>query len=130
MREATPENELYAWWSRAIANKCTPRHDADPQCGYYARREVKGGPLLPVHVFMEQEIDPETGELAADEVIRAEELGWSKDPVPLWTYLRPISREQYDALVERHRTDDAMQSTHVALDLGDKPTRPGGYNHA
>ena len=130
IRQPTTWNDAHAWWHRALNDPRTPRHEADPQCGYYARRAVKGGPLIPVHVYLDQEIDPDTGELADDEMIRAEELGASKDPVPIWTHLRSITRDQYESLVERHRTDIDMQATQVAMDLGDKPTRPGGRTNA
>jgi hypothetical protein len=124
IRQPTTWNDAHAWWRRALKDPRTPRHDADPQCGYYARRAVKGGPLIPVHVYLDQEIDPDTGELADDETIRAEELGASKDPVRIWTHLRPISRARYDELIEQHRTDQQMAAPHAAYDLTHEPMRP------
>lgn len=124
MRQPTPDAEAYAWWHRALADPRTARHDAEPQPGFYTRRAVKNGPLLPVHVYLRQEIDPETGELMADEEIAAEELGWSLNPYRSWTFLRPVSREEFDALVERHRSDERMAATHTAYDVAETPTRP------
>lgn len=124
IRQPTTWHTAHAWWRQALRDPRTPRHDGEPQCGYYARRAVKNGPLLPVRVYLDQQIDPDTGELTADETIRAEELGASKDPVRLWTHLRPISRARYDDLIEQHRTDQKMAATHAVYDVTHEPMRP------
>ena len=113
-----------AWWERALADPMTPRHEGDPQPGFYARRAVRGGPLIPVRVTLHQDVDPATGELRADEVIAAEELGRPINAAAIWTHLRPIPREEYDALVSRHQGDARMAATHVAVSISDTPTRP------
>ncbi|KHQ51133.1 hypothetical protein [Mameliella alba] len=124
IRQPTRLSVAYAWWRQALADPRTPRHDADPQCGYYARRAVKNGPLLPVRVYLDQEIDPETGELADDEVIRGEELGRSIDPARIWTHLKPITVARYDALVAEHRTNARMAATNISYDVTETPMRP------
>ena len=124
MRRPTTEEEAYAWWHAALADPRTPRHDAEPQPGFYTRRYVKNGPLIPVRVYLHQEID-EAGELSAPPEIRAEELGWDKgDPARFWTHLRPITREAYDALIEEHRTNHQMAATHAPIDITETPMRP------
>ncbi len=127
IRQPTPEAEAYRWWRRALVDASTPRHDGDPQPGFYKRRMVKGGPWVPVEIRLEQEIDPETGELAADEYLAAEQLGASQDPVWIWTYLRPIPRDEYDALVSQHRDLDLMAATHAPIDLSQTAILPGGH---
>lgn len=124
IRQPTSWHTAHAWWRAALRDPRTPRHEGEPQPGYYARRAVKNGPLLPVRVFIDQRIDPETGELADDETIRAEELGRQIDPVRIWTHLRPISRAQHDALVDQHRVDHRMAATHAAIDITTQPMRP------
>lgn len=126
IRRPTSPFKATAWWRGMVENGQAPFHiyDDEPQCGFYARRYVRGGPLVPVRVFLRQDIDPETGELMNPEEIVAEELGWEKDPSRFWTYLKPISREEYDALVEQHRTDTRMAATHAPINLHETPTRP------
>ena len=126
MRHPTPEADLFRWWRAALADPRTPRTEGDPQCGYFTRRYYRGGPLQPVRIYMHQETDPETGELTADEVLMAEENGWPKNPWAIWTQVRPVTLEQYEALTDRHRTDDRMAASHTAYDVSETPMRPGG----
>lgn len=126
MRTPTPARVMYAAHSRRIAGDAVPIHDGEPEPGWYRMRAVKNGPWLPVHIYYRQVIDDETGELMEPEEIIAERMGHAVDPERVWTYCQPISRETYDALVERHRTQDVMAATHAAVDLGKKPIRPSG----
>jgi len=123
MRTPTPINAQYTWWCAAIRDPSTVRHDADPQPGFYQRRAVRGGPWLPVRVWLEQSIDAETGDLADDEVIHAEELGRPIDARANWTYLRAISEAEYRDLVARHEAMPEMKATHARVDLGAAPVR-------
>lgn len=124
IRQPTPEADTLEWWRTALFDPRTPRHDGEPQCGFYTRRHFKGGPLVPVRVYLHQVTDPETGELTEPEEIRAEENGWPVDPVTAWTHLRPVPRDIFDALLEEHRTNPRMAATHAKLDLAATPMRP------
>jgi len=130
MRRPTP-NPL-EWWQAAVVDPTTPRHEEEPHAGFYTRRAIKGGPLIPVRLHLVQEVDPETGELMADERITSEELGQTRDPMPLWmwTHLRPIMPGEYRALVEAHRTDPRMSATHAAITTHETPTRPRRKTYA
>ena len=86
---------------------------------------VKNGPWVPVRIFLTQDVDPDTGKLQSDEVLAAETNGAPSNPIWIWTYCQPISQEDYDALVDLHRTDAEMAATHASIDLSLKPTRPG-----
>lgn len=119
-----PTADPFAWWREALSNSRLPRSEGDPRAGFYCRRKIKGGPLFPVHIYLEQPTDPETGELTGDETYQAEELGYSLDPVTIWTHCRPITKEQFDALVERHRVDPRMSNADLPIDLSEIPTRP------
>lgn len=123
IRQPTPILETLRWHSAALRGP-VDRHDGEPQAGWYKRRAVKDGPWIPVRIWLHQETDPETGELTADEKLRASELGRAVDPVPIWTYLRPIPREEYDALVRLHVNLDAMAATHAPIDLTTTPIKP------
>jgi hypothetical protein len=102
----------YDWWRRAVDDPNLPRHDGEPQCGFYKRRYVKGGPWVAVRVFRD------------DAGIRATDANLEIfDPAPVWSYLRPISFEEYRALKKLHATDDRFRATHAPVDLK-QPMRP------
>ena len=112
MRRPTPPEILLDWHRRAIAGQNPPRHDGDPQCGWYRTRMVKGGPYVPLRIWIRQVIDPDTGELAEPEVIMADIGGEPGDPVGLWTYAEPIRR------------DSLMAATHAPINLARHPVGP------
>lgn len=118
IRRPTSRADQYSWWERTVAGERAPRIEDEPQPGFYKRRMVRGGPFVPVEIWLEQEIDPETGELVADERLRAICNGELRDPVSLWTFCRAISLAEYDALTGAHATLPDMAATHVAVDLG------------
>lgn len=120
-----PTSDPYAWWRRALAEPRTTRFEDEPQAGFYRRRVVRNGPFLPVEIRLRQVLDAETGDLAEPEVYEAEELGGRRDPYRIWTSCRPISREEFEALTERHHTVDAMAATHVAVDANALLLGPG-----
>ncbi len=97
MRKPTPRDQAYAWHMRAIRGEKMPIHEGEPQCGFYLTRLVARGALVPGSIYLEQITDPETGELMADEVYRAEILGEQVDPNDAWIWLakRPICRLFY-----------------------------------
>jgi len=117
IRVPTPLAVQLAWHRATLAGMRPERYEDVPEAGWYKRRAVKDGPWLPVRVWIEQDIDPISGELLAPERFRASCLGESVDPARMWTYLRPISRDEYDALVRLHRDLDAMAATHAPIDL-------------
>lgn len=125
MRQPTPEDQSLAWWRDAVTFGETSRHDGEPQAGWFKRRMVKGGPWVPVRIWLHQSIDPETGELDEPEILMAEQNGWTINPATIWTHLRPIGRDEYEALTERHRTMPDMAATHAAIDLAATPIGPG-----
>jgi hypothetical protein len=117
IRQPTSKAAQYAWYRAAIAGRDAPRHDGLPECGWFKYRAVKNGPFIPVSIWLEQEICPVTGELMADEVLRCEALGQSRNPERIWTYLRPIPRAEYDALVDLHRSMDLMAAINAPIDV-------------
>lgn len=123
MRRPTPEAEAYAWHRAAINGERPPVIEGEPECGFFSMRMVKGGPRVPARIWLDQDIDPETGELTAPEILRCEINGESRDPYRVWTSLRPITEEAYHALVEAHSHDSRFAATHAAVDILD-PMRP------
>lgn len=127
MRQPTPLLELLAWHTAALAGKNPPRHESWPEVGWYKRRWVKGGPWVPARIYVTREIDPETGELACDEELRIEIEGIDAgDPRDHWTYLVPISKREFDHLVDYRLRDPRMLDTRRRIDLSEAPTRPQG----
>lgn len=95
--------DLYAWHRAALAG-LKPQVTHEPQCGFFRRRLVKGGPLVPCQIWLDQPIDEETGELIGDEVLRCEVDGRERDAVDEWSWIcaDPITEAEF-----RHMVDDA-----------------------
>lgn len=91
MRTPTPKAVLYAWYNERVAAGAAADALApfvnDPQCGFYKRQLVKGGPFVPARIFMDREVDPGTGELLSDEILCCEVLGEDRDPETEWLWL-------------------------------------------
>lgn len=104
IRQPSTHAALYAWWRDALADPSTPRHDGHPEAGFYRTQMVKRGPWVPVRIFVDRDLD-DAGELARPERLVAEVAGEWRDPRPLWLHLTPISRAEYQALVQTDRGD-------------------------
>jgi hypothetical protein len=125
MRMPSSYRDLFGWWEDAVAGKNPERHEGEPQCGFYRMRMVRGGPWVPVRIYVDRTIDPETGELTSREIMRMEVAGEpGGDPARRWSYLTPISRPEYARLIEARKTDPTMRATHAPVDLTSSPVRP------
>ena len=124
IRQPSSFTQLYAWHRDAVAGRPVERHDGIPEAGWYRMKRVKGGPWVAVQIVCERDLDDETGELAAPERLIAIFDGARCDAAAVWTYVQPISHDEYRALVERAGTDDRMAATMVPVDLASTPTRP------
>lgn len=124
IRQPTPAAEIYRWWRAALADPRHPRHESEPQSGWFKMRMVKDGPWIPCRIWVEREVDPATGELMAPEVLRCEVGGERRNPERVWTSVRAITRADYDALVRMHAENPAMAATLVAYDNSARPMRP------
>ncbi len=120
-------SRLYAWHRAALAGENPPSHDGDVQCGYYMMRG-RDRSWLPVHIYVDRDIDPETGELTAPEVFRCK-VGEKDggDPVYLWTWLRPISYRAFKRLTAFQKARDNLfdqwsdyRETYFRAKLGEK----------
>jgi hypothetical protein len=58
---------------------------------------VKDGPWVPARIWLDQDIDPVTGELRADERLQCEVNGQYADPLDAWQWLcgNPISEREF-----------------------------------
>ena len=123
IRRPTTAAAAYAWHRAMLAGDEPERHEGEPQCGWFRARLVKGGPWVAARIWIERDID-ENGELAGPEEYRCEVDGERRNPYGMWTYLTPISRAEYDALLHRRTMIPAMQASMAAVDLIAEPILP------
>jgi len=129
MRMPTPLHESLAWWRLALAGSPDARlNDDEPRCGFYKRKLVRGGPQVPVRIWLEQPVDPETGELIGDEVMRCEVDGKPANAHDQWTWVAafPISEDDYSHMRARTRWAHAHAADHSITD----PYAPVDWNRA
>lgn len=124
MRRPSTAADLYAWHRAAVAGESPAIHPDLPECGWFKTRLVKGGPWVPARIWCERDIDPVTGDLTAPERTLCEVDGMRRDPARMWTYLKPISRTEFDALSARREAIPEMAATMARLDLTRKAISP------
>jgi len=125
MRKPSTMMALTSWHRRAMRGENPIRHESDPQCGWYVYRKVKNGPWIPVTIFCDRDID-EHGELTRDERITADVFGEIMDPTPIWTWLRPVTKEKHDEILQFRMNNQHFIENETRIDLANIPTRPRG----
>jgi len=131
IRQPSSHADLFAWWNCAISGGSPPTYDGLPECGFYKRRLIRKGPWVPVRIYVDRDIDPMTGELTRDEKLRCDVEGLDGgNPADHWTYLKPITRNEYEHLVDYRLRDSRMANARSPFDLSDQPTLPQGMNYA
>lgn len=113
MREPTSPDVAFTWWRAALAGEPPPIHENDPQPGFYETKLVKGGPDIPVRIYLHGETD-EAGELVEPEELRAEQNGHEIEPAAVWLHCstRPISQGRYEYLMDLGRWAAAHEPDH------------------
>lgn len=99
MRQPSTDETALAWWRAALEGQAPSVYDDEPQAGFYRLRLVKGGPWVPVRVWWESVVDPDTGELVEDEVLRCTVNRKDADPQRSWLWASPITVEAYEAML-------------------------------
>lgn len=104
MRRPSDRNALFQRWRERLA-RIRPREwpFEQPQCGRYSAK--RNGQLAAVQIDIDQEIDPETGELLADErffavIIQAEQMERIEDDLKVMAVWQrcgasPITDEEF-----------------------------------
>lgn len=97
MRRPTDPRDAYRTWYELLRGRKPPLHDGVPQCGFYKMRLAKGGPMVPVAIFLRQVIDKETGELIEPEEIVCLVNGRPDDAQRTWNWCckNPITEAEY-----------------------------------
>lgn len=122
-RAPTTEQTALSWWRDALAGKA-PQITGEPQCGYFRRKLVKGGPDVPARIWLHQELDVEALELIGDEELRCEVDGRAADAADQWMWLagNPITLEEWKYMSARrawaahHEPNDAFAEPSQAID--------------
>lgn len=116
MRAPTPLYEAMAWWRNALDGQQVPMIDGEPQPGFYRRKLVKGGPYVAARIWIEQHVDPVTGELDRDEILLCEVDGQPRDAADQWVWLcaNPISEADYRLMRDRAGWARAHAEDHPA----------------
>lgn len=123
-RRPTPLEVAYHWHTEAMRGNEIDYFGDDPQPGWYKRRLVKDGPFVPARIWLDQCIDPATGELVADEALLCEIDGQWADAEAQWQWLcaNPISEAEYNYMTARRAyaavwsPDDPAVNPHKAVD--------------
>lgn len=95
-----------------------------PQVGFYKRRLVRGGAFVPVHVWLEEDIDPDTGELVGDSKLCCSVDGREACAEDHWLYIcdQAISEKQFDymtslsAFARRHDKREPLANPRKPID--------------
>lgn len=121
MRRPTSKDAAFRWWREALEGVAPPPINEVPQAGFYRRRMVKGGPWVPVAIWIESVTDPETGELLQPEIIKCAVDGKVADPVNEWGYCcsQPVSERDFQRMVHRvkHEMREGSHAPFKPIDL-------------
>jgi hypothetical protein len=71
-----------------------------PEPGYYITRLVKGGPLVPVLIWLEDGERDEAGDLLGDQRLMCLVNGEPRDPMQEWAHLKPCSADVWKYMTE------------------------------
>lgn len=87
------------WWRAALAGEKPPITE-DPQPGFYKRKLVKGGPFVPVHIWLVLSQRDEAGDRMCDEKLFCAVDGRLVDVDLHWSYCcaSPITEAEFDYL--------------------------------
>ena len=97
MRQPSDRTAAWAQW-RARLDGAVVQLGTAPVCGLYKAKRF--GRWVAVQIDLAQEIDPDTGELLADEELSAWRNGEPVDPCDVWTYCaaNPIGADEFQRL--------------------------------
>ncbi|MEM7045959.1 MAG: hypothetical protein AAF543_24365 [Pseudomonadota bacterium] len=132
MREPTPASEIYRWHAGALGCERAPKFEGHVEAGWFKLRLVKGGPWIPVHIWLEQITDGE-GRLAAPEEYRCTVNGKTRNPHRVFfdKNLIPIAVAEFDRMAAHiewcgsNRPLDPVMFPDSPVPISKSPTLPG-----
>lgn len=90
----------------------------DPEPGFFEGRLLRGGPRVPMMIYLPCPIDPEFGyPTDRPRHLRGWCLGQEIDVYQIWTYAKRISKARFDQLVE-----NATRDPRRVVDLAKEPS--------
>jgi hypothetical protein len=97
---------MMAWHSNAMLKDLASEpieYSEFPECGWFKVQMVRRGPYVPARIWLHQEVDPETGELACDERFVCEVNSQEKDVAWWWSKMcrHPISQAEFNYLIAK-----------------------------
>lgn len=133
IRRPTSSAAAYAWHRAAIADgndRLEITVTGEPECGWFKRKLVKGGPFVPARIWLDQWIDEATGELLDDERLQCEVNGQYADAEEQWPWLcgNVITEAEYNYLTARnayaawYSPDEPAANPRQAIDWLKVPT--------
>src|SRR5690606_19052280 len=95
----TMMNDPYAWWRNACAGNVGPI-TMEPECGFYRKRQSKGGPMVPVAIWWTGERDEDGNpveDLRLTALVGFQEDARTVDAGEVWTFAakHPIPEALY-----------------------------------
>lgn len=120
-------------WEKLAAKERPPIQVDQPEPGYYRRRLVKNGPFVACRIWIERDIDPDTGEIIADDKYLCTVDGKPASAMEQWSWLasHAISKEEYDFMLadadwcRKYAPDDPKANPTKAINLrATKPVLP------
>lgn len=107
--------DVFSWWRSALEGSTDPINANEPQCGYYRKRDGKGGPWLPVAIWMH-----------AEQGMVCRVAGDMVQPDDVWTWVakNPVRKE--DAQIAFKTGAWPGDAPPVTASMGDNnpPTEP------
>jgi DNA polymerase-1 len=95
-RVVEASKDAFVWWAKELKSPGQAAPE-DPQCGFYRRRLVRGGPWVVARIWREPEVDFMTGKPTGLDVLQCELGGERRDPVIEWLKLcsHPIEEAEF-----------------------------------
>lgn len=133
LRLVSRHDDPLDWWREELIAP-GQRLPADPQCGFYRARLVRGGPWVAARIWVESYKDPVTGLDSGMDRIFCTVDGKHRDPVEWFTRLAmyPMKMSEFDfetadsAHAKAYRPDDPKADPSKPIDLTklSAPTNP------
>lgn len=113
MRQPSDLTLVYAWHAQALGrvvvyqgkNVARIAVNDEPQAGWFKTQFVRKGPWVPARIWLDQPIDPATGELVGPEEYRCEIDGVLQDADRHWLFLcrQPIAESEFQYMTALRR---------------------------
>lgn len=127
-RGAERVKDALAWWREEMRHPGQQLPE-EPQCGFYKRCLVAGGPWVPARIWREPYPDPVTKKDTGTDVMRCEVGGRPRDPLAEFVRLsmNPIKESDYNFMMAQmahakaHKPGSPLADPTKPIDLSKQP---------